>query len=227
MESIVLSRAQVILLVAPPILVITTYFTYKRLAARLGPERGYLGGFLFYWIVWCFLLSLLTVGPEGLREMFKPPHPQFGEPTWLGLILLLGPVVASFFVTMFPARVKAATLAILVVSALFAIINGTMEEVLWRGTYIIAFQGNWLWGYLYPSVWFGLWHISPQVVFPSEGGVWRFALMAILLGLAFGWVAMRSGSIRSPVAAHILLDFAGLAGFSFLNSGLSGSQTTE
>jgi membrane protease YdiL (CAAX protease family) len=222
MESIVLTRAQVILLVAPPILVITTYFTYKWLAARLGPERGYLGGFLFYWIVWCFLLSLLTVGPEGLREMFKAPNPQFGEPAWLGLILLLGPVVASFFVTMFPARVKAATFAILVVSALFAIVNGTMEEVLWRGTYITAFHGNWLWGYLYPSVWFGLWHISPQVLFPSEGGALRFALMAIFLGLAFGWVAMKTGSIRWPVVAHILLDFAGLAGLSFLNSGLSG-----
>lgn len=222
MESIVLTRAQVILLVAPPILVITTYFTYKWLAARLGPERGYLGGFLFYWIVWCFLLSLLTVGPEGLREMFKAPNPTLGKPAWLRLILLLVPVVASVFVTMFPARVKEATSAILVVSALFAIVNGTMEEMLWRGTYVTAFPGNWLWGYLYPSVWFGLWHISPQVVFPSEGGALPFAIMAIFLGLAFGWVAMKSGSIRWPVVAHILLDFAGLAGFSFLNSSAPG-----
>lgn len=207
---------QVILLVAPPVLVVTTYFMYKGLAARLGPKRGYFGGFLFYWIVWCLLLTLLTVGPQGLREMFKAPNPAFGRPVWLGLILLVGPVAGSLLVNAFPQRVKEATFAILVVSALFAIANGTLEEVLWRGTYVTAFPGNWLWGYLYPSIWFGLWHISPQVVFPSEGGSLRFALMAIFLGLAFGWVTINSGSIRWPVVAHILLDFAGLAGFSFL-----------
>ncbi len=60
----------------------------RGLAVWLGPARGYLAGFLFYWIRWCFLLSLLTVGPGGLREMFKAPHSMFGKPNWLGLFIL-------------------------------------------------------------------------------------------------------------------------------------------
>jgi len=43
-----------------------------------------------------------------------------------------------------------------------------------------------------------------------------FAVIAIFLGLAWGWVARQTGSIRWTVAAHILLDFAGIAGWMFL-----------
>ena len=123
------SSTQIVLLAAPPGLLITTYFAFKLLAGRLGPAQGYLAGFLFYWIVWCFLLVLLTVGPQGLREMFKAPHPAFGTPNWLGLLLLLIPLLVNFG-TSFPADVKSASLKIIIISVLFALVNGTMEEVL-------------------------------------------------------------------------------------------------
>lgn len=211
------TSSQIALLAAPPILLGTTYFAYKWLAAWLGLARGYLAGFLFYWICWCFLLSLLTVGPDGLREMFKAPSPTFGKPNWLGLFLLLGPPLVMY-ITRFPAEVKGASLKIIIYSALFALASGTMEEVLWRGAYVTAFPDSWLWAYLYPSIWFGLWHLSPQVVYPSKmpGGVIAFALMSISLGLVWGWVAKTTGSIRWTVGAHILLNFAVPAGRSFL-----------
>jgi membrane protease YdiL (CAAX protease family) len=211
------SSSQITLLAAPPVLLATTYFAFKVLAARLAPARGYLLGFLFYWICWCLLLSLFTVGPGGLRAMFKAPHPTFGKPNWLGLLLLLGPPVAVY-VTTFPAEAKASSLHVAIYSALFALANGTMEEVLWRGTYVTAFPDSWLWAYVYPSIWFGLWHLSPQVVYPSEmpGGAIAFALMSVALGLVWGWVAKTTGSIRWVVVAHILLNFAGLPARSFL-----------
>lgn len=201
-----------------PILLGMIYFAYKGLAAWLGPARGYLAGFLFYWICWCFLLSLLAVGPDGLREMFEAPHPTFGKPNWLGLFLLLGPPLVMY-VTRFPAEVMMASLKIITYSALFALANGTMEEVLWRGAYVTAFPDSWLWAYLYPSIWFGLWHLSPQVVYPGEmpGGDIAFALMSISLGLVWGWVAKTTGSIRWTVVAHILLNFAVPAGRSFIS----------
>jgi membrane protease YdiL (CAAX protease family) len=211
------TSSQIALLAAPPVLLGTTYFAYKELATRLGPARGYLVGFLFYWVCWCFLLSLLTVGIDGLREMFRVPQPMFGKPNWLGLLLLLGPPLVMY-VTTFPVEVKGAGLRVIIYSILFALVNGAMEEVLWRGAYITAFPNSWLWAYLYPSMWFGLWHLSPQVVHPSEmaGGAIAFALMSICLGLVWGWVAKTTGSIRWTVVAHILLNFAGLAGRSFL-----------
>ena len=166
--------------------------------------------------IWCLLLALLTVGPHGLVDMFKAPRPAFGTPNWLGIILLLTPLLFSVAMG-FPTGVKNASLKIIIYSALFALANGTLEEVLWRGTYVTAFPHSWLWAYLYPSVWFGLWHLSPQVVYPSKmpGGAVAFALMAIFLGLAWGWVAKTTGSIRWVAVAHVLVDFAGLAGYSF------------
>jgi len=211
------TSSQIVLLAAPPVLVGTTYFAFKGLASWLGPGRGYLAGFLFYWVCWCFLLSVLTVSPDGLREMFKISRPMFGKPNGLGLLLLLGPPLVMY-VTKFPAEVKGASLTIVIYSVLFALANGTMEEVFWRGVYVTVFPDSWLWAYLYPSIWFGLWHLSPQVVYPSEmvGGAIAFALMSVSLGLAWGWVAKTTGSILWTVVAHILLNFAGLAGRSFL-----------
>ncbi len=212
----VFTSPQLALILAPPFLLLTTYLTFRYSAAWLGPARGYLIGFLFYWICWCFLLPLLTVGPDGLQEMFKAPQPTFGKPNWLGAFLLVGPPLVMYL-TRFPAEVKGTSPKIIIYSALFALANGTMEEVLWRGAYVTAFPEDRLWAILYPSIWFGLWHLSPQVVYPSQmpGGALAFALMSIPLGLVWGWVAWTTGSIRWTVVAHILLNFAGLAGRSF------------
>jgi len=216
----VFNKKQIILLAAPPVLLVTTYLAYSSLAAWLEPVRGYLGGFLFYWILWCGLLPLLVVGPNGLREMFKDVRPRFGRPAWLGLLFLIGPFVAPFF-TMFLPHVQDITPTILLYSVLFAITNGTFEEVLWRGLYVTIFPDRWLWSYWYPSIWFGYWHLSPQVVFPSDmpGGPFAFATMSIFMGLVFGWVAKKTGSIRWTTVAHILTDFMGLAGLAFVGLG--------
>jgi len=218
-SKLFLISIQTTLLLTPPILLVTTYFVYKGLASRFGPQRGYLGGFLFYWICWCFILPFLTIGPGGLKEMFQPPQPQFGKPAWLGPFLLITPPLV-IYLTSFPAEIKKAGMAVILSSALFALANGTMEEVLWRGSYITAFPNSWLWAYIYPSIWFGLWHLAPQVIYPSNvpGGALAFAFMSIFLGLTWGWVAKTSNSIQYTIVAHIFLNFAGLAGKSFIQA---------
>ncbi len=211
---------QIVMLVSPPVLLATTYAAYTLLARWLGPVGGYLVGFLFYWIVWCTLLPLWIVGPRGLRDMFKDTRPRFGKPAWTGVLLLVGPIVTPFL-TMFLPKARELNPLIIIVSLLFAITNGTMEEMLWRGTYIAIFPNSWMWSYWYPSVWFGYWHLSPQVIFPSQmpGGTFAFASMAIFLGLVYGWVVKRTGSIRWVTLSHILTDFMGLAGLVFVAGG--------
>jgi membrane protease YdiL (CAAX protease family) len=110
---------------------------------------------------------------------------------------------------------------IVVISAIFAIINVTLEEMFWRGTFVTVFPTSWVWGYLYPSIGFGYWHFAPQVIFPSQmpGGAFTFATMSIGMGLTFGWVAKKTGSIRWTTIAHILTDFMGLAGLVFIGEG--------
>ncbi len=208
---------QIALLLAPPFLLVTTYFVFRYAADVLGSACAYLVGFLFYWIVWCFGPSLVAVGTRGLMQMCSDPHPAFGRSAWLGLTLLLGPPLAVFL-TRFPSHVLSAGLTFLVLSALYALLNGTMEEILWRGSYVVVFPGSWLWGVIYPSIWFGLWHLSPQAI--EAGGINRetaaFALLSITLGLAWGLVAKTSGSIRWTTAAHVLLNMAAPAGAWFI-----------
>jgi membrane protease YdiL (CAAX protease family) len=213
MKTLQFSASQLGLIAAPPALLLTTYLTFRLSAVRLGTARGYLIGFLFYWIGWCLLLTLLTVGADGLRQMFGVPTPQFGQPNWLGIILLAGPPLLMF-ATQFPEKVRGAGLLVFICSAAYAVANGMMEEMLWRGAYVTAFPNSWLWAYIYPSIWFGLWHISPQAVESGTvtSGTVAFALMSITLGLVWGWVAKTTGSIRWTVVAHILLNFAGFAG---------------
>lgn len=75
-----LSWNQITLLIVPWLLLGTTYLVYKLLARRFGKKRGYLGGFLFYWIGWCLLFPLVLLGPHTLVHLFRSVGSPFGQP---------------------------------------------------------------------------------------------------------------------------------------------------
>lgn len=206
-----LTSQQWALLITPPLLLLTTFLTFNGLVAALGVKLGYFGGFCFYWIIWCLLLPYLVLKPRSLLELFHDVHPRLGRPAWLGAVLLVVPpaVAYAFY---FPHALFHATLLIILTSIPLAIVNATMEEVLWRGTYVTIFPRRAVAGYLYPAVGFGIWHLAPLSIVPStmSGGALSFAIFAVVLGLAFGWVARSTGSIRWTIVSHALLDFAGL-----------------
>jgi len=210
-ERTSITSQQWALLITPPLLLLTTFLTYNGLAAVLGVKLGYFGGFCFYWIIWCLALPYWVLKPRSLRELFRDVHPRLGRPTWLGAVcLVVLPIFAYVFY--FPHALLHATLLIILTSIPLAIVNATMEEVLWRGTYVTVFPRHVVAGYLYLAVGFGFWHIAPLSIVPStmRGGSLYFAIFAVVLGLAFGWVALSTGSIRWTTVSHALLDFAGL-----------------
>lgn len=206
-----------LLLLLPPALIATTYAAFQRAARRWGPGRGYLVGFLFYWIGWCLIGPLLLIGPQKLIGLFQDVPNRLGDPAWLGVICLGLPVIGGY-VFFFPAARRNASRSILLASAAHAVINGVLEEVLWRGVYGAIFPGQWLLGVIYPAIGFGLWHLSPQSIVPHTGGggKYGFAFSAIFLGLAFGWVALSTGTILWVSVAHVLMDFAGMGGRAYL-----------
>ena len=88
-----------------------------------------------------------------------------------------------------------------------AIINGTCEEILWRGLYIKNFPNKVMLGLIYPSIGFAIWHLSPQLVFPSEGGiigVLIFIISTFFLGFCYGWVSYKTKSIKWNALSHSL-----------------------
>jgi hypothetical protein len=209
-----LSRQQIVLLLTPPLLLATTYGVYRLLVPRLGRRGGYLAGFLFYWLGWCLILPLALLGPQGIRDLFRVDLPGLGQPWWLALSFLVIPLLLGFGYA-FPRALRAKPgWRSVVISVAIALVNGILEEVLWRGAYVSLFPDQWLLAVLYPAVGFGVWHFSPQSVFPNRapGGNLSLVLVAAILGLLWGWVAYASGSIGWTVASHVLFDFSGLGG---------------
>jgi uncharacterized protein len=207
-----------LLVTAPILLLLSTYLVFTAAVKLAGLKPGYLIGFLFYWVIWCLAFPLWLLGKEAVLCMFRKVAEPLGRPKWLGVILLFTlPLFTLAYA--FPMQLPKATFLIVVSSALIALINATCEEILWRGVYYKIFPGSAWWGYLYPAIWFGLWHYAPQSVLSSSypGGAHSLVLFAVILGLMWGWVAWKTKSIRWVNIAHIILDFSGLGALFYFN----------
>jgi membrane protease YdiL (CAAX protease family) len=124
--------------------------------------------------------------------------------------LIAPPVIA--LITIFPRQLQRADRTILRVSIVLAIVNGTLEEVLWRGAYLVVFRDNvWL-ALIYPSIGFALWHFAPQSIVPFEGQGGKTALVIAVgvLGLMWAWAVNSTGVIVYTVIAHSLIDLSAL-----------------
>jgi uncharacterized protein len=93
----------------------------------------------------------------------------------------------------------------------------SLDKILWRGVYVRLFPHSTWMSVIYPSIMFGIWHISPQSVRSSSmpGGVYSFVFYAILLGLAYAYVARKTGSIRWCTLSHVIHDSLGLGALAY------------
>jgi len=200
-------RARIVLLALPLPLITLTYTAFTVGARFLGDDGGYVFGFAVYWA--CALaVPLMLWGRQGLVQVLAPARSRGRwERVLLGVILsvTLAGAVLGYFIP----RVAAVALPILLLSPV-AVITGVAEEALWRGSYVVAF-GTRIWPALVlPTVAFALSHLSPLAIHPSESGTVSFLLATAFLGLAYGWVAFRTGTARWTAFAHAL---AGLLAF--------------
>jgi uncharacterized protein len=206
-----LRRRQLSALAAPPVLIVSTYIAFQVFTDWFGPRWGYIGGFVFFWAVWCFGFSLWAIGPGGVAAVLRSSRPRFPRPAALWLALLVIPVVGGLVTRLLP-ELAGATIAVLGMALLIAVLNAIAEELLWRGVYIRLFPGRMVAGWLYPAVFFALWHVSPTSV---RGSALVLVPTAAFLGLLYGWIAQKTGTIRYTVIAHALVNAMGL-GFALL-----------
>lgn len=206
-----LRSRQWVVLAAPPLLIATTYLAFQTLVGWLGLRWGYLAGFLFFWVVWCWGFTLWAIGREGISAVLRKVRPRLPKPTVLWLGLLAFPVAGGLATVLLPA-LPAATVAVVGLALIIAAVNAISEEVFWRGLYIRMFPGMRVLGWLYPAAWFSLWHVSPTSVL---GSTWVLVSAAVYLGLVYGWIAYRTGTIRYTIVAHFLVNAMGL-GFATL-----------
>ncbi len=196
----------------PFLLIPSTALVFAALAQWFGPKLGYVLGFLFYWFAWCLLVPLFLLRGKGLTSLFSEEKPLFQRSNLIPATLL----VVIVFVTLLmypPWQLATASPRLLIIAILVGVVNGISEEVLWRGVYVKAFPLNFALAGVYPSVGFALWHLSPQLVLPSEGGVWPFVISTFFLGISYGWIAYRTRSVRWPAIAHSLGGILSLGGY--------------
>ena len=200
------SRAVALALpVAMPIAMTATFVATK---AVFGDKGGYLAGFGVYWAA-CAGLSVGLLGRRRVRDLFRDVRPRLGKPALVGAVLLLWPPLGAI-ATRFIPELADSSPAMIVTIAGVALANATLEELLWRGVYITYWPRNpWL-GWVWPAIGFGAWHVAPQVIHPSSMGPVGYAVAATALGLSWGWVAWRTGSLRWVSVSHVLTDGSGL-----------------
>jgi uncharacterized protein len=175
---------------------------------RLGDHAGYVAGFATYW-AGCAALSVGILGRKRALAMFRERRPRLPRPAVLGAALLVWPV-AGAVATRFIPELPDSTLLMLATAGLVALANATLEELLWRGVYISLWPANpWL-GVVWPAIGFGAWHVAPQVIHGSAAGPIAFAAGATAIGLSWGWVAWRTGSLRWVSVSHLLTDGSGI-----------------
>lgn len=197
----------------PPFALLTSFAVLQGAQLVLGRRGGFTVGLLFYWMVWCLLVPFAVLGRAGFRALFARSARELRLRD--AVLLMLPPAVG--FSSIFPLLLWIGNSKLFAAAAAIAIVNGTCEEVLWRGAYLKVF-GNRLWGsLLYPAIGFGLWHIAPLLAHWSWSP-WRalwLAGSATLVGLAYGLVARHCGSIRWTIFSHILMNFAGLGALAY------------
>jgi len=81
---------------------------------------------------------------------------------------------------------------------ILALASSIGEEVLFRGA-LMPWMGVWLQGAV-----FALIHVAPGKRFRP------WTISAFVLGVAFGWVAVWTGNLGGPIAAHFIINFLNL-----------------
>ena len=182
--------------------------TFAVASDRLGQRGGYLAGFGLYWAS-CGALSFAILGRSRMRHVVRDARPRLGKPAVLGAALLLWPPAGAIATRLIP-DLGGATPAMVATAVSVAAVNAVLEELLWRGVYVTLWPRNpWL-GWVWPAIGFGAWHLAPQVIHPSPLGPLAYVAAATALGLSWGWVAWRTGSIRWVTVSHVLTDSSGI-----------------
>lgn len=186
---------RLVVAVALPIAVpLTMMATFSVGRDRLGDQPGYVAGFGVYWAT-CAGLSIGLLGRTRIRELFRDVHARLGRPAALGAALVVWPA-AGAIATRFIPEVGGATQVMFATIVGVALANAVLEELLWRGVSITLWPRNPGLGWVWPAVGFPAWHFAPQVIHPSAMGPAVFVVASLALGLSWGWVAFRTGSLR-------------------------------
>ena len=198
-------------LLSPVVLIVMSLAVFQMTKSVDDARVAQLTGFVFYWLVGGIVIPLIILGRRGYSTLFSAQPVNWSVALIWAVVGLFLPAAFGFLFA-FPYLVPADASVLLPTLALYALVNATLEEVFWRGLFVSQFRGNpWL-AVVYPGVMFGIWQLVPWALFSSwlRPSPLLVLAVSISVGLLFGWVAQRTGSIRWTTMAHVLANLSGI-----------------
>lgn len=200
-----LTRPQLALVLHALALIAILFALVPILTGALG-TTGYLVVFALYWTGFCSPVIAIHALPGRSPRLFSE---KLARRDWFVPLLLLVQVVLIAAVALVP-NTSLLTTPGLLLAALFAILNGPLEETAWRGGFMTRFADRPVLGFWLGWLLFSAWHIplslSHGVLF--DGGAIGLVVSAALLGLLWNWIAWRTGSVFWVGLAHALTNLS-------------------
>jgi uncharacterized protein len=194
-----MNRQQTALVIHAALLIGALFFIVP-LATSWDPRAGYLFSLLFYWLFFCLPVIGWHALPGNDGRLFSEKLPW--RDWWLlpALVAQVGVVAIVIFV---PNTAILTTLGMWL-ALLFALINGPLEEIAWRGGFMSRFRERPILGFWLGWAFFVAFHLplalSVGVLF--DGGALMLLAGAAALGLFWNWIAWRTGSVFYTSLAH-------------------------
>lgn len=195
-----------------------TFFAFRILTTILGPKWGYFAGFGAYWVFTMLITWFMTNSRKGYFLSMLRGHGDNKKMKLLGVAPLL-PVVGVFFISFLPNAVRLTVPTGVLVLAM-AILNGSIEEIYWRGLYLKEFGNNIVIGLFLSTILFGAWHFSLWFAKGIEysGGLLALVGGAYLMGLLWSYSSRKIGNIRMCIVGHVFVNVFAFTGLFVNNS---------
>lgn len=199
-----MDRKRWLAIVAAPAVLVVMYPTFwlcgEVFGDRVDGRLGWAVGLAIYWLLFGTLCSGWLIGWRAIVDLVRPRKPEV-----LTLSLATVPAVVATIGRFFLSDVsyRPANALVLVLLFVTALGNGFFEEVFWRGVYLRLFRGRWLIQIVWPSIWFGLWHLAPGSL-SVDGGPTRLVIGAVFLGLYLAFVVRKTDTVWWTIVAHTL-----------------------
>jgi membrane protease YdiL (CAAX protease family) len=202
-----------LLLVGAPVLVVLAIGIAAILGQFLSSLTAVFALLFLYWSG-CWSLALLGAPRSEWISLYRTPLNR--RPLELALSWL--PPAATCVVLLLGSAPDLSATALLLVVGV-ALINGSTEEMFWRGAFVAAFPRSLQLAYVYPAVLFTVLHFAFLFVpgIDYTGGPLALIGGAAAMGLGWGWVVWRTGDLRSVMAAHVLTNAFAFQVLSFNN----------
>ena len=201
-----MQNKKTILLISSLLMLPITYVWIQFTTSFSGAKWGYVTGLAGYWLYCLVIAWLVTSGNMDTVKSLWRNQNSGKYVKWISLAAFI-PVLGLFFVSFLP-NASQLTLSTGILLFVVVLLNGSIEELYWRGLYLLEYPDNTRIGFLFSWLLFGAWHIS---LWFAKGVIYKDGFLALVggaygLGLLWTWVARSNGNLKAVTPSHILVN---------------------